>query len=443
LSKAYRAAPYSPHILRSYSIALALSGQYADSLEMINAAAEIGGNTSALTWRAAGQMIYLYDQDSTSKERAQCALKRAFELSGEVDIEAGRLRAQILMEEGKFTEAASLLRCVIPLKPCDPVALASLGLCLAALGKTPPSGLTSVNYGLKIKLMDDPAELGKSDDPEELFEAATMFNLSNVFLQKSSKNKGSDNLSKGWSILQNYSYDEPLDPLEQHDSDVPPIVLYWYGMYCLQKGGMENNKKAKSLFMRASQRADYTPYLLALQKLGWLAETKRDLRAAERYYCYALQLEPVEPHAFLQLSQAIKDTRKFVSALVAQNSESIDTPSEENKKTKGGKRKKNFKKSALITHTSGDDEGLDTTTLQKRHLLHDRVSRLCDLRKGQMRDHLNGIQMPGKFVYFEPFWLEQYMEYFSDCDDWSWLLKCSHEFRTKSMLQKKAPNSPT
>ena len=95
LSKAYRAAPYSPHILRSYSIALALSGQYADSLEMINAAAEIGGNTSALTWRAAGQMIYLYDQDSTSKERAQCALKRAFELSGEVDIEAGRLRAQV------------------------------------------------------------------------------------------------------------------------------------------------------------------------------------------------------------------------------------------------------------------------------------------------------------------------------------------------------------
>lgn len=64
-------------------------------------------------------------------------------------------------------------------------------------------------------------------------------------------------------------------------------------MYCLQKGGPDMIKKAKSLFDRydttsmmiffwnshsfplsATHRADYPPHLLALQKLGWLAERR-------------------------------------------------------------------------------------------------------------------------------------------------------------------------
>lgn len=45
--------------------------------------------------------------------------------------------------------------------------------------------------------------------------------------QKSGNAKGAANLGKGWSILQNYAYDEPIDPLETHDTDVPPVVLYW------------------------------------------------------------------------------------------------------------------------------------------------------------------------------------------------------------------------
>ncbi len=47
--------------------------------------------------------------------------------------------------------------------------------------------------------MSEPHELLKSTDPEELFEAATTFNLSQMFLQKSGRGKGAV-LSKGWYV---------------------------------------------------------------------------------------------------------------------------------------------------------------------------------------------------------------------------------------------------
>jgi hypothetical protein len=44
--------------------------------------------------------------------------------------------------------------------------------------------------------------------------------------------------------------EEVEDPLESHDTDVPPCVLYWHGMYSLQSSGPEMVKKAKTLFDR-------------------------------------------------------------------------------------------------------------------------------------------------------------------------------------------------
>lgn len=64
---------------------------------------------------------------------------------------------------------------------------------------------------------------------------------------------------------------------------------------------------------------------------------QRDIRTAERYYCYALQLEPVEPYAFLQLSQVVKDTHAFVSILMKEKQALTKDQDEEGK---GGKRKK-------------------------------------------------------------------------------------------------------
>ena len=43
-------------------------------------------------------------------------------------------------------------------------------------------------------------------------------------------------------ILNNVAVDEPMDALEAHDNDVPPPVLYWFGMHQLQKGGKGNSR---------------------------------------------------------------------------------------------------------------------------------------------------------------------------------------------------------
>jgi hypothetical protein len=87
------------------------------------------------------------------------------------------------MELGQFSNAAEILRNILSLKPCDAVALTSLGLCLSALGHA--SANEKTNYALKIKLMDDPTDLANSVDPGELLEAGSTFNLSNIFYQVS------------------------------------------------------------------------------------------------------------------------------------------------------------------------------------------------------------------------------------------------------------------
>jgi hypothetical protein len=46
--------------------------------------------------------------------------------------------------------------------------------------------------------------------------------------------------------------------------------------------------------------------------LGWMAELEGDLSVAERYYCHALELEPIEPEMFLQLGVVIHQTHAFV-----------------------------------------------------------------------------------------------------------------------------------
>ena len=67
--------------------------------------------------------------------------------------------------------------------------------------------------------------------------------------------------------------------------------------------------------------------------------TQRDLRTAERYYCYALQLEPVEPYAFLQLSQVVKDTHQFVSVMTKEKVEGDEERRALPKGKKGRKKK--------------------------------------------------------------------------------------------------------
>jgi len=423
--KAHKYAPYNPYVLRVYSVACATMGLYSEAVEMMQRSVDLSGMGHPLACRAAGIMTYLYDSGKGAKERSLGYFQKAFDMSGGIDFEAGRLKAQVHMELGQFQKAVAMLLDVLPLKPCDSIALGSLALCMSALGHTAPEGQLKVNYAIKLKLMSEPQEILASKDPEELFEAATTFNLGHSFLQKTGKSKGAV-LSKGWGILNNVAVEEPLDALEAHDNDVPPPVLYWFGMYLLQKGGKESRKVARTLFLRATQRQDYPPHLLSLHKLGWMAETNRDLRAAERYYAAGLQQDPVDPYSFLQLAKVVRDTRSYVHLLrtkrygdpnselekatrmqqQALEKEAVSKQAGAGLKAKVKKVIKKKKKpgktvpaplsaEAQQVEAGVDDIALDAITLKQRNLLHDRVQRLLELRLDQMKNFLDGMLMPG------------------------------------------------
>jgi tetratricopeptide (TPR) repeat protein len=106
LRKSLKFFAMNPFCLRSAAIANAIMGNFQEAVHMIQAAVEIGGMTHALSWRAAGQITYLYDKreptagggggggDKTTL-KAISYLQQAFKLSNELDFEAGRLLGQV------------------------------------------------------------------------------------------------------------------------------------------------------------------------------------------------------------------------------------------------------------------------------------------------------------------------------------------------------------
>jgi tetratricopeptide (TPR) repeat protein len=248
----------NPYFLRTFSVANALMGSYARALSLMKSAVDLGP-LNALSWRALGLMSYLYDND-----RKNCLdhFSRAFELSNELDLEAICLRGQVLMELGRFEEARLAFRTAMKVSPGDPVLLANMALCLCALGHKPQSSeYRPTNFNLKFELMDDLAELAEVTDPEELFEAAVCTNLEEIVKERRKRKLGAytranvDALGKGWAFVKKVqqkrsSMEEPV----KVDQDAPPNVLYWYGLWCLNRGiessVPEYNYKAKTLFKR-------------------------------------------------------------------------------------------------------------------------------------------------------------------------------------------------
>lgn len=246
------------YLLRSYSVALGLSGQYSRALAMMIAATE-AGPLNPLAWRARGMMSYLY-----GGERAGCLehLTRAFELSGGIDMEAMRFQGQVLMELGRFAEARESLRLALCINPGDPIALASMATCIAALqDKDMASVKFPPNYALKLQLMDDLSLLEYCDDPEELFEAAIYPNLVAIVTENQDRKftnyvrSDGGSLKSGWgSIKAMQSAGQNQLPDAMNNQDASPDVLFRYGLYCLHRGiqlqSKEYTAKAKSLFKR-------------------------------------------------------------------------------------------------------------------------------------------------------------------------------------------------
>jgi tetratricopeptide (TPR) repeat protein len=130
-NKSLKLFPMNPYALRSAAVAHALMGRYQEAVHMIQAAVEIGGNTHALTWRAAGQISYLFDEgqghghgqgqgerEREVKQRAVLYFRKAYELSGQLDFEAGRLSGQVLSSLPSSPLSFSVLASLLPLPLC-------------------------------------------------------------------------------------------------------------------------------------------------------------------------------------------------------------------------------------------------------------------------------------------------------------------------------------
>jgi len=403
--------------------------------------AVLQGPCNGLAWRALGIMSYLYSSSSNNNNYAAAAaleqgaggggfthspiycLTKAIELSGGIDFDAWLLKGQLLMSSRKHKEARVCFQHAFTLHAGSPVLLASYGLCLSALGFVSPPGKKHDEYLARFDKMSSLCELATSEDPEELFKASVIIGLDETVKARAASRRGgrvgtNTNTSASTSA-------SPADNNSNNYRDVPPDVLYWYGMFHIQRGTSKAHVKAKALFTRAVQRSDCSPHPLALYMLGWLAELNMDLKIAEKYYCYALQLEPIDPSYFLRLTQLANDTHAFVQGLLA-NAEKAESTRKRAIKKKNALRRKGI--SVPVGKDGETDKSQEVANMRKRVLLHERVIRLSLLRTEQLGPQLRGLCVPGKFVHIEPFWLERLLHAFSACDDWANLLRSSRDY---------------
>ena len=285
-------------------------------------------------------------------------LDRAIELSGAIDTEAMLMKGQMLMELNKNEDARECFKQAMTLTPGMLSCSQARPYSLAAIGFRAPVRATQADYDAKFQDMNSLGALNLVEDPELLFMAAVNPNLSNNMkakvLSRAAGGHGIGHVANGsagptMNILGNPRYD-PTEATGRHKPtllssssqlrhepqevtsartasgvsagasaavaaaardqgsgsssmigatkiDVATDVLYWYGMHKLglspRRGG--GAEAARIFFTRAVQRTDCPPHPLALYMLGWLAELQGDLVVAERYYCYSMQLEPVDP----------------------------------------------------------------------------------------------------------------------------------------------------
>jgi len=459
-------AAYNQYSLRTGAVIMAIEGNYRMALRTMEAAC-LGGCNNPLGWRTLGMMTYLYGEGGAKANalRATEFLQKAVELSGGIDLDAMIFRGQLLMELGKVKEARVSFTQAMTLVPSDPVLLASLALCLSAIGFKSPYGTIQADYETKFVQMRSMGELANSEDPEELFLAAVSPLLKKAIHERRLKvvaqkreSAGDDNkddsttTSSTKSIFKNspqivdelpviieaniksanskHSSDNAFIP--PNVQDVPPEVLYWYAMYQLKKNKEGSQEKAHMYFTRSVQRSDCPPHPLGLYMLGWLAELKSDLAVAERYYCYAVQLDPIDVVYFLKLQSLIQDTLTFVKGL-----EKVTDKSEVTRKSLLKKKLKMRRKGVSVPiGKEGDDTGEQAANLvlvRRRLLLHERVHKLAALRRKEIGKRGQDLNTPGKCVYIDPFWRERSLHAFSECDDWASLLRSSHKYNGREV----------
>jgi tetratricopeptide (TPR) repeat protein len=124
-------APFDPYVLRSCAMMKAMSGEYHEAIEVLNAAIAVDHSCS-LSHKTLAMMKYLYQGGDI--EAACTHLDHSFYLSSYHDTECLRLKAQLLMgTNNRYKEARVLLQQLLYAHPIDPIAIASLAHCISMI----------------------------------------------------------------------------------------------------------------------------------------------------------------------------------------------------------------------------------------------------------------------------------------------------------------------
>lgn len=173
-----------------------------------------------------------------------------------------------------------------------------------------------------------------------------------------------------------------------------------------------------------------TPHALSVHMLGFIAEIEGDLRTAENLYSYALQIDlKKEPTQYVQLRGIVRDTANntstYLKKILESNKVGKDGKVEKKKKIKKKKDSMNNSYQNLVEKFGagkGDNQEI-TPRLELRNLLHNRVLHLLEIQDVGMKEYVEGMEMCGTCISIELNWKENLFYSFSDCDDWSWMLK--------------------
>ena len=172
------------------------------------------------------------------------------------------------------------------------------------------------------------------------------------------------------------------------------------------------------------------PHALSVHMLGFIAEIEGDLRTAENLYSYALQIDlKKEPIQYVQLRGIVRDTASntstYLTKILESNKVGKDGKVEKKKKIKKKKDSMNNSHQNLVEKFGagkGDNREI-IPRLELRNLLHNRVLRLLEIQDVGMKEYVEGMERCGTCISIERNWKENLFYSFSDCDDWSWMLK--------------------
>lgn len=440
----------NPYTLRVFSIIMALQGKYDEAYKSMELAIRICPN-SPLAFRALGVMSYLYKK---KPEEAVELFTKAFHMSNKIDIESCKLKGQILLELGRYEEARLSFQEGLIVTPADSTLLANLALSLSALGHGSSIGINGDTfYNEKLASISSLRHLIECQDADELFHVAIFLGRHQHDIVQEDK-ESYDALEKAHrvqlkpQVINEIKYSFRRDDTVLYQG-ISQETLYLYGMYHVKINTPVALTKAKELFQETSGRNDVSPHPLALYMIGWLTELEGNFKLAEQYYCISIQLEGIELVDFLRLLQVVEDTLNYLKGLlqIADRSESSLSNSStsalagerinKNKKLKvKSLTKKQNTAAGFLVHNShhlkryeGANNEFSASEIRERLILHERVHKLCQLRKMKLGNFSDQLHLPKKFVNIDPLWLERLLHAFSICDDWSWLLRSSSEFR--------------